>query len=519
MAAPAFGFSAGDFINAINLIVDISKALKSVGGARDDYQSLITELSLLQGVLLHLQSRQSCSNTEGVFAPYAQQQAKLTLSTLSKFLILVSKFDSTLGPGGSDRWYRHVGKKTQWAVVHAKDIDGLRVRVGNQLHVLNTILQLDDRFGSSSAQILACFEEIKCQNESVLQRLSSLDDKASSHVLVKIARSPRLAGASDLAQLSAGLSRRRLAQGAGAITEFETNAPGTGREDKALLLLLRLLYATARDLRYLLLGIWAFFPRFMTLTHEISFRLGRQPLLVVSESINFEDMLGRRYTLQHAYYSHWPTFDAFLRRTFRNFPGEDLVIGGHYSLLSSRSRSSLPGAHPAKWDSFSTPGCEISMSVRVKLARVEGLGGRNLDDCPWIECDGKSLTNMGRNSFRCWKCNLTYLFQTNDKNTHYIKMFPRFLQTEAPTGKLRLGMLAQADVFRRSNRTKRILRWEWICCGCGRKGRDMGMLTVDCPGRACSHARCADCQVHQVRRRRGATTIEYGRDMKASTRI
>lgn len=46
--APAFGFSAGDFIAATKLIVDVSKALKDAGGASDEYRSLVAEFDLLQ---------------------------------------------------------------------------------------------------------------------------------------------------------------------------------------------------------------------------------------------------------------------------------------------------------------------------------------------------------------------------------------------------------------------------------------------------------------------------------------
>jgi hypothetical protein len=145
MAAPAFGFSAGDFINAVNLIIDITKALKSAGGAGDDYQALATELGLLQQVLFQLQHRKSSSDMGDICAQYARQQSELTISTLTEFLRHISKFDDALGSGAPQQWYKHVGRKAQWAIAYAKDIDALRRRIGNQLHVLNTILQIDER--------------------------------------------------------------------------------------------------------------------------------------------------------------------------------------------------------------------------------------------------------------------------------------------------------------------------------------------------------------------------------------
>src|SRR5437868_2898214 len=119
MAAPAFGFSAGDFISAVKLIVDVSKALKDAGGASDEYRNVVTELELLQNVLTQLQPRtalcSSQSSTSNPFNAYAKQQADLTLATLSDFLSLISKFDAKLGRQAPSHWYRGAGRKAQWA--------------------------------------------------------------------------------------------------------------------------------------------------------------------------------------------------------------------------------------------------------------------------------------------------------------------------------------------------------------------------------------------------------------------
>ena len=153
IAAPAFGFSAGDFISAVNLIVDINKALKNAGGASENYRQVVTELDLLQQVLRQLQSRQSSSNPSSILTSYAEQQAKITLSALTEFLSLISKFNNMLGPNASPQWYCHVGRKAHWDILYSKHVEGLRLRIGTQLHVLNTIIQLD-QLCVHSAQLL-----------------------------------------------------------------------------------------------------------------------------------------------------------------------------------------------------------------------------------------------------------------------------------------------------------------------------------------------------------------------------
>lgn len=139
MSGPAFGFSAGDFISAVTLIVSVTKALKDAGGASDEYRSLTEELDLLQRILKQLHARQG---TAGGFDTDVKQQADLTLATLSSFLKTISKFDSKLGGNAQSGWRHGAGRKAQWAVIHAKEVDKLRVKVGAHLSQLNLLLQL-----------------------------------------------------------------------------------------------------------------------------------------------------------------------------------------------------------------------------------------------------------------------------------------------------------------------------------------------------------------------------------------
>lgn len=54
MAAPGFGFSFGDFVQAISLLHDTRKALRDTGGARDEYQHVSVDLQHLEVLLEHV---------------------------------------------------------------------------------------------------------------------------------------------------------------------------------------------------------------------------------------------------------------------------------------------------------------------------------------------------------------------------------------------------------------------------------------------------------------------------------
>jgi hypothetical protein len=149
MSAPGFGFSAGDFISAVKLIIDISNALKETGGAAENYLEVLTELNLLKDILSELQKEQdkpAAEQSKNPFVKHAKTQAKLTLTMLANFLALISKFDAGLGHRRSSSWYRGIGRKGQWALVYAKQVDDLRLRIGTQLQALLLLAQLQEGY-------------------------------------------------------------------------------------------------------------------------------------------------------------------------------------------------------------------------------------------------------------------------------------------------------------------------------------------------------------------------------------
>jgi hypothetical protein len=156
MTVSAFGFSAGDFVSAVNLIVDITKALKNPGGAAGDYLQVLADLNPLTDVLSHLQQQQAGAtrqSSRNPFAEHARKQADLTLSTLANFFDLISKFDASLGPQRSSAWYRGVGRRTQWALVYSKHVDDLRSRIGTQIQTLNLVTQLQEEYSGLSITV------------------------------------------------------------------------------------------------------------------------------------------------------------------------------------------------------------------------------------------------------------------------------------------------------------------------------------------------------------------------------
>ena len=58
----SFGFAVGDFVAVGKLIKDITTSLRSVGGAREDYQEIIREFETLDKVLRSLRDLEATGN-------------------------------------------------------------------------------------------------------------------------------------------------------------------------------------------------------------------------------------------------------------------------------------------------------------------------------------------------------------------------------------------------------------------------------------------------------------------------
>lgn len=131
MASPAFGFSVGDFIAAVELITKIATALKDVGGAAHDSQVLIGELELLKTLLARIVPSSEDTLTQKC-DPAVKAQADRTLKTLDEFAKSISKFDPKLGKTAPKGWHRGTSRKVQFAVRFASRIQKLRAVIATR---------------------------------------------------------------------------------------------------------------------------------------------------------------------------------------------------------------------------------------------------------------------------------------------------------------------------------------------------------------------------------------------------
>ncbi|KAH6847187.1 hypothetical protein B0I37DRAFT_374439 [Chaetomium sp. MPI-CAGE-AT-0009] len=362
MSGPAFGFSAGDFIAAVGLLVNVTNALKDAGGASDEYRSLVRELRLLERVLKQPHLRQG---TQAVFSADITQQTDLTLDTLSSFLQTISKFDAKLGPQAASGWHHGVGRKTQWAVAYAKEVEKLRVKVATHLAELNVLLQLymstrvealattlanvPPAIQAQDRQILAWKQETSTNFDNLGSQIQSLGtsqgailDRQHSVVLARFeaARDDIQQGHARVATLSTSInsqtqqiallsqdvreyhyaignrvqeSHQRAQEGieilsrkSDLILHAVSKSRHPDNQDEVLVLLFRLLRAISKSIGDLLTKAGLLLPFILSAVESLTNTIRREPYLLAEDSINFTDMRGRKYTMQYEYFQHWP---------------------------------------------------------------------------------------------------------------------------------------------------------------------------------------------------------------------
>ena len=141
---PAFGFSVGDFINAIALVNKVRQALKHLGGAEDDIHLVAHDLQHLELILIQLKDGDWGA---GGSVSHVNAIRGIALScgpVLEGFLRKVESFQSSAScePGSSTKPFTRGFKKVQWAISMKEEIDQFRMFVVSKVVTMNLLLSM-----------------------------------------------------------------------------------------------------------------------------------------------------------------------------------------------------------------------------------------------------------------------------------------------------------------------------------------------------------------------------------------
>jgi hypothetical protein len=116
-----FGFSAGDFISAVQLVGTVIDALRDSGDSSTEYRSLIAQLHTLESALLRVK-RLELDDSQYAEVIALRQAAAQCQRTIDAFWEKIKKYQPSLRTEGSGSRVRDGWRKIKWAVCKKEDV-------------------------------------------------------------------------------------------------------------------------------------------------------------------------------------------------------------------------------------------------------------------------------------------------------------------------------------------------------------------------------------------------------------
>jgi hypothetical protein len=116
-----FGFSAGDFIAALDLVATVIDALRDSGQSSTEYRELISQLLTLQAALRAVE-RVEVDDVQHAELVALHQAAAQCQRTIDVFWEKIKKYQPSLGTGGSERRVKDGWMKIKWALCKKEDL-------------------------------------------------------------------------------------------------------------------------------------------------------------------------------------------------------------------------------------------------------------------------------------------------------------------------------------------------------------------------------------------------------------
>lgn len=168
-----FGFSAGDFIQALELIGTVIDALRETSEATVSYQALISELESLQTALqrfkdLDAEVRQEQRNATERAASQCQQ-------SIDAFYARIQKYQPHLQLGGTDSKVKDAWMKIKWVMCKKEDLERFRAEIRGHTSSLDILL-----LAISLERISAGDNTQRAQQASLASRIQSATNQIMS---------------------------------------------------------------------------------------------------------------------------------------------------------------------------------------------------------------------------------------------------------------------------------------------------------------------------------------------------
>ena len=137
-----FGFSVGDFIDGVNILIDAVHSLSDTYGAQADYKELENELQSLNSGLDAVRSLSLESFNETEISPVSAAVNKCR-ACVEDFVRRNRKFKSletTAGKKWSLAAWKKIGRGVQWTIWKKEDVTNFRHQIHSHSGAIGTLL-------------------------------------------------------------------------------------------------------------------------------------------------------------------------------------------------------------------------------------------------------------------------------------------------------------------------------------------------------------------------------------------
>jgi hypothetical protein len=100
-----------------------------------------------------------------------------------------------------------------------------------------------------------------------------------------------------------------------------------------------------------------------SILRQLQTTISRGPTVPIEDCFRFTDAFGRNIDLPHQWFKHWEIFEARIRVSLKDMPGEQRARCGQYHVLNKRGANDIIGKH--RWENTVFPGSEVYISIPV----------------------------------------------------------------------------------------------------------------------------------------------------------
>ncbi|KPI45917.1 uncharacterized protein AB675_752 [Cyphellophora attinorum] len=343
MSGPAFGFSVGDFVTAIEATTTIIKALKQTGGASSRYIQVLQRLQSLRRILDELESFQP-SDSDSAYVNAIRGAARAAKFPLDDFLAKMEKYEPALNPTNRASISRRAPRSVKWALWVEEEVEKLQIALDAQCSSLSLLMQLrqckvgDVRESRRRAEHEGVETLLKQQVKSSLSNSDAIED----------IRRETTRGMGDILTATASV-QASTDTNAAILTDVkriaislvdQANEHDSRAQQHARSITQAMMDNTAQLLK-------------------LQLNLSAMPQTTTDSSIHLVDALDRPQKLPYEFFQTFEMIHAHLSTKFRYVPGGAQVNTGLYQLvLEGRSPRVVDADN---WSTTVFPGSRVTI--------------------------------------------------------------------------------------------------------------------------------------------------------------